>query len=448
MAQARATAAQNNTGTIQAADCRDASGLRHTSIRSKYKAVRSTTSALAAVLSAEDQMVQSCPEASPTKWHQAHTTWFFETFVLRPFLKHYRPIREEFHWLFNSYYNSLGREIPEKSLRSAFSRPSLDEVLAFRAHVDEGMDRLLTSVTDEEAIGRIVLGLNHEQQHQELALTDIKHALFSNPLHPSYLEGPLPEEKAASVSELTWHTCKGGLLEIGYSLRAEDPFDFCFDNETPRHNVFLEPFQIANREVTCGEYLEFISDEGYTRPELWLSEGWENVKRAGWEAPLYWRRDAEDKTGWRMFTLAGWHELSALLDTPVSHISFFEADAFARWRGCRLPTEAEWECVASRAPAEGNLLETGKLHPTAARGAGIEQLFGDCWEWTASAYTGYPGYKPLPGALGEYNGKFMSSQMILRGGSCVTPASHIRATYRNFFLPATRWQFAGIRLAA
>ena len=367
--------------------------------------------------------------------------------MLRTFLKDYKPLREEFRWLFNSYYNALGQEIPEKSLRSVFSRPSLDEVLAFREHVDQEMDRFLASGADEEATRRIVLGLNHEQQHQELALTDIKHAFFSNPLFPSYMARTLSEEKDSPVSELAWHSFDGGLVEIGYPLRAEAPLDFCFDNETPRHNVFLEPFEIANRKVTCREYLEFISDDAYVRPELWLSEGWDNVKRAAWQAPLYWRRDAGDKTGWRVFTLAGWHGLSALVDTPVCHISCFEADAFARWRGCRLPTEAEWEYVASQTTVEGNLLETGRLHPAAARGAGIEQLFGDCWEWTASAYTGYPGYKPVPGALGEYNGKFMSGQMILRGGSCVTPASHIRATYRNFFPPATRWQFSGIRLA-
>jgi ergothioneine biosynthesis protein EgtB len=418
-----------------------------TAIQAKYNAVRSATSALAARMSAEDQMVQSCPEASPTKWHQAHTTWFFETFVLRPFLESYKPFREEFHWLFNSYYNSLGKDIPDKGLRSAFSRPSLEEVVAFRAHIDQEMGRLFARGVDEEATRCIVLGLNHEQQHQELALTDIKHAFFSNPLHPSYMAGPIAEERDLVVSTPTWHSFDGGLVEIGYPLRAEDPFDFCFDNETPRHNVFLEAFHFANRKVTCREYLEFMLDDAYARPELWLSEGWENVKRGAWQAPLYWRRDAGDESGWRVFTLKGWHGLSALLDTPVCHISCFEGDAFARWRGCRLPTEVEWEYVASKAKVEGNLLDTGRLHPIAARGAGIEQLFGDCWEWTASAYTGYPGYKPLPGALGEYNGKFMSGQMILRGGSCVTPASHIRATYRNFFSPATRWQFAGIRLA-
>jgi ergothioneine biosynthesis protein EgtB len=448
MAQTGAIEERGQVEAIQPARCRVGSDALDTTIQSRYKAVRSATSALTASFSAEDQMVQSCPEASPMKWHQAHTTWFFETFVLRPFLNDYKPLREEFHRLFNSYYNSLGQEIPDKGLRGAFSRPSLDEILAFRAHVDQEMDRLLAHGVDEEATRRIVLGLNHEQQHQELALTDIKHAFFSNPLCLSYMAAPVLEEKDRRVSKLTWHSFDGGLEEIGYPLRAGDPLDFCWDNETPRHNVFLEAFQIANREVTCREYLEFISDDGYTRPAFWLSEGWDNLKRAAWQAPLYWRRDAGDKTGWRVFTLTGWHGLSALLDTPVCHISFFEADAFARWRGCRLSTEAEWEYVASQTPAQEKLLDTGKLHPTAVRGSSIEQLFGDCWEWTASAYTGYPGYRPLPGALGEYNGKFMSCQMILRGGSCVTPASHTRATYRNFFPPATRWQFSGIRLAS
>jgi ergothioneine biosynthesis protein EgtB len=447
MAQTSTVTTRDQVGAKQAARSRIRNDAQDSAIPSKYRAVRAATSDLAAKMSAEDQMVQSCPEASPMKWHQAHTTWFFETFVLRPSLKDYQPIREEFHWLFNSYYNSLGQEIPDKGLRSAFSRPSLDEVLAFRAHVDQEMDRLFARGVNEEATRCIVLGLNHEQQHQELALTDIKHAFFSNPLCPSYITGPLLEEEDSPVSNLTWHSFDGGLVEIGYPLRAEGPLDFCFDNETPRHNVFLEAFHIANRKVTCREYLEFISDGAYTRSELWLSEGWDNVKRAAWQAPLYWRRDAGDESGWRVFTLAGWCALSELLDTPVCHISHFEADAYARWRGCRLPTEAEWEYVASQAPVGGNLLDTGRLHPAAARGTGVEQLFGDCWEWTASAYTGYPGYKPLPGALGEYNGKFMSGQMILRGGSCVTPASHIRATYRNFFSPATRWQFAGIRLA-
>jgi len=448
MVRASATATRSQDGTAQAVRGGTGRGGRDTDIRSIYGTVRSRTKALTAAMSAEDQMVQSCPEASPMKWHQAHTTWFVETFVLRPFVKEYQPFREEFHWLFNSYYNSLRQDIPDKSLRSVFSRPSLGEVLAFRAHVDHEMGIFLSAGADEEATRRVVLGLNHEEQHQELALTDIKNAFFSNPLSPSYGTVPFSETKDPSLSELTWHTFDGGLVEIGHQLQAGDPLDFCFDNETPRHNVFLEAFQIASREVTCREYLEFISDDAYTRPEFWLSEGWDNVKRAAWQAPLYWRRDAGDETGWSVFTLMGWRGVSTLLDTPVCHVSCFEADAFARWRGCRLPTEAEWEHVASQEAVRGNLLETGRLHPTAARGDGIEQLFGDCWEWTASAYTGYPGYKPLPGALGEYNGKFMSSQMILRGGSCATPSRHMRATYRNFFSPATRWQFSGIRLAA
>jgi ergothioneine biosynthesis protein EgtB len=415
---------------------------------SKYKSVRSMTRSLAANLSAEDQMIQSCPESSPVKWHQAHTTWFFETFVLRPYLTDYKPFRENFNRLFNSYYLSLGEEVPKKTLRAAFSRPSLDEVLAFRAHVDHEMGRLLARSMDMEALRRIILGLHHEQQHQELALTDIKHAFFSNPLRPSYRETSLARESDGSIPELRWHTIQGGLIEIGHPSNGEDdPLAFCFDNETPRHKVYLGPFQITNRNVTCREYLEFMSDDGYMHPGLWLSDGWEKVKQEEWEAPLYWDRDAGDATGWRVFTLRGWHGLSELLDTAVCHISFFEADAFARWRGCRLPTEAEWELVAGHEPCSGNLLDEGRLHPAVASGEGVDQLFGDCWEWTASPYVGYPGYKPFPGVLGEYNGKFMSGQMILRGGSCVTPADHVRATYRNFFQPATRWQFTGMRLA-
>src|SRR5262245_7944027 len=305
---------------------------------SKYKDVRSVTRSLVESISAEDQMVQSCPEASPVKWHQAHTTWFFETFVLRPFLPDYKPFREEFRWLFNSYYNSLGEQIPDKKLRASFSRPPLDQVLAFRAHVDHEMERFFEGAVDDEPLRRIILGLNHEQQHQELALTDIKHAFFTNPLHPSYAAARLAGEKDLSVPKLRWQTLNGGLIEIGYPLQAANPLDFCFDNETPRHKVYLEPFQIANRSVTCREYLEFMSDDAYTRPEYWLSEGWETVKQADWQAPLYWARDASDKTGWRVFTLRGWHGLSELLDTPVCHVSFFEADAFARWRGCRADT--------------------------------------------------------------------------------------------------------------
>jgi ergothioneine biosynthesis protein EgtB len=416
-------------------------------VEAKYKAVRSMTQSLAATLSAEDQMVQSCPEASPIKWHQAHTTWFFETFILRPFLPDYRPFREDFHRLFNSYYISLGEEIPQKKLRASFSRPSLDEVLAFRDHVDHAMERLFASTIDGEVSRRIVLGLNHEQQHQELVLTDIKHAFFSNPIHPVYGSPDTPQTPPFSVPSLEWREFSGALVEIGRSPYFEDPFDFCFDNETPRHRVLLEPFEFANRKVTCREYLEFMADDGYIRSELWLSDGWDAVQESRWEAPLYWERDASEETGWRMFTLRGWQGISGLLDVPVCHVSFSEADAFARWRGCRLPTEAEWESVASQLPQHGNFLDTGRLHPSRVTESGVTQMFGDCWEWTSSPYTGYPGYKRPPGALGEYNGKFMVNQMILRGGSCVTPADHVRATYRNFFPPAMRWQFTGIRLA-
>jgi len=382
------------------------------------------------------------------KWHQAHTTWFFETFVLRPCLPGYKPFREEFRCLFNSYYNSLGEAAPDKRLRAAFSRPSLDEIVAFRTHVDEAMEALFVRHMSEEVTRRIVLGLNHEQQHQELMLTDIKHAFFSNPLRPAYDAAPFIGVHDAAPARFTWHRFCAGIAEIGYPIDSTNPVDFCFDNEAPRHKVYLEPFGIANRAVTCREYLEFMSDDAYTRPELWLSDGWEAVKKHAWQAPLYWERDATDSTGWRIFTLRGWHPLSELLDTSVCHVSFFEADAFARWKRCRLPNEAEWERAANGRSIHGNLLESGRLHPAIASGDGIDQLFGDAWEWTASPYTGYPGYKPLPGALGEYNGKFMSGQMILRGGSCVTPATHLRATYRNFFQPETRWQFTGIRLAA
>jgi len=418
-----------------------------TVLQSKYEAVRSTTRALTASLTAEDQMIQSCPEASPVKWHQAHTTWFFETYVLRPYLADYKPYREDFPRLFDSGSVVLGYEVSEKKMRACFSRPSLDEVLAFRCHVDQAMDRMLAECRGEEPARRILLGVNHEQQHQELALADIKHAFFSNPLRPCYEDRRMASEPDTPVPKLQWHAFPGGQIEIGHTMRAEHPLDFYFDNETPRHTVFLTPFEIANREVTCREYLEFISDDAYARPELWLSEGWETLEQADWDAPLYWERDPCDATGWRIFTLRGWHGLSALLDTPVCHISFFEADAFARWRGCRLPTEAEWELVASPETPAGNLLESGRLHPAMVSGEGAGQWFGDCWEWTASPYIGYPGYKPFPGALGESNGKFMCSQMILRGGSCVTPSDHVRVTYRNFLPPATRWQFTGIRLA-
>lgn len=412
----------------------------------RLQAARQATSHACAGLSPEDQMVQSCAEASPAKWHQAHTSWFFETFVLTPFLPGYRTFHPDFHWLFNSYYKSLGNEIPEKKLRASFSRPSLEQILGFRAHVDMHLAQLLQgSNVDEEALRRIVLGIQHEQQHLELLLTDIKHAFFTNPLHPAYRDAASLPTRLHQPAQ--WVEFEGGLKQMGYALDAADPYDFCFDNETPRHTVYLQPYALENRTVTCAEYLAFMDDNGYGRAELWLSEGWDSVEGEQWQAPLYWQRSTEDSTGWQVFTLSGYRGLSELLETPVCHVSLFEADAFARWRGCRLPTEAEWENAAAPLPVNGNLLESGTLHPTAAISRELTQMYGDCWEWTASAYSGYPGYAPLPGALGEYNGKFMSSSVILRGGSALTPASHMRATYRNFFSPSTRWQMSGIRLA-
>jgi ergothioneine biosynthesis protein EgtB len=463
----------------------------------RFRAVRAASLALTAPLSPEDLMVQSCPEASPAKWHLAHTSWFFETFVLRDFLAAYQDFHPDFHWLFNSYYNSLG-DMPAKNLRASFSRPPLSDILSYRTHVDSAIARLLESAPEfpanAEAIRRIALGLEHEQQHQELIATDIKHALFTNPLHPAYRESFTTPAGDNIAPPLDWVSFSPGLTKIGFAPDPRSEEAFCFDNETPRHAVFIAPFSLATRATTCAEYLAFMDDNGYNRPELWLSEGWTTIREQGWRAPLYWQPDPETRSGWRIFTLHGWQSLDDLSETPVCHISLFEAAAYAQWAsrqhpGCRLPTEFEWEYASSQlgtllreapqptelltypAPNPGapsfpasservgstpsvlsatraNLLETGNLHPTQASSlSGLQQIYGDVWEWTSSAYTGYPGYHPLPGALGEYNGKFMSSQMVLRGGSCVTPATHIRATYRNFFSPGTRWQFSGLRLA-
>jgi ergothioneine biosynthesis protein EgtB len=461
----------------------------------RFRTVRQATMDFAARLTPEDMMVQSCPEASPVKWHLAHTSWFFETFILSEFLAAYQPFNPDFRWLFNSYYKALG-EMPEKKLRASFSRPPLAEILAYRAHVDAAIEHLLDHTPEDEALRRIVLGLEHEYQHLELAATDIKHAFFTNPLHPAYapanIGDPSTNGRPGSIAladpgftmapPLNWipytpaTNNQQGNAEIGLTPDPSAIESFAFDNENPRHKVFLQPFSLASRLVTCAEYLAFIDENGYTRPELWLSEGWDTLQAEAWQAPLYWRRDEAAKSGWSVFTLHGFQDLADLSETPVCHLSFFEADAFARWSGARLPTEFEWEYAAAQALAEtrrngssvasGNFLESQRLHPTTATENGQQrtdngepastapqtpraphQLFGDVWEWTASPYTGYPGYKPLPGALGEYNGKFMSSQIILRGGSCVTPQAHIRATYRNFFHPATRWQFSGLRLA-
>jgi len=425
-------------------------------LHERFRSVREATLRFAVPLTAEDMMVQSCADASPVKWHLAHTSWFFETFVLSPYGPGYQAFHPDFCWLFNSYYTSLG-DMPEKKLRASFSRPPLEDILAYRRHVDGAVEALLVNLPasdGDEILRRVTLGLEHEQQHLELAATDIKHAFFTNPLHPAYASPAAFAVVAQAVEDaVSFEQFAGGLVEIGVSPEAADPLAFAFDNETPRHKVFLEPYALADRLATAREYLAFINDNGYTRPELWLSEGWSTMRQEGWQAPLYWRRTSTGDSGWEVFTLRGFVPLEQLLDAPVCHISLFEADAFARWSGFRLPTEAEWESavssISSDALASGaNMLETGALQPRPAlAGGGLQQMFGDAWEWTSSGYTGYPGYKPLPGALGEYNGKFMSSQVILRGGSCVTPASHIRASYRNFFHPSKRWQFTGLRLA-
>jgi len=434
----------------------------------RYRNVRAATMRFCAPLTPEDMMVQSCAEASPVKWHLAHTSWFFETFVLAEFVANYKPFHPNFRWLFNSYYNALG-DMPEKKLRASFSRPPLDQILAYREHVDVRLCRLLEQTPEDEVLRRVVLGLEHEQQHLELAATDIKHAFFTNPLHPAYQETKTNESQEKIAPPLEWVSFtppSPGIVEIGITPDPAAIDSFAFDNETPRHSVYLAPFRLASRPVACAEYLAFIEEDGYTRPELWLAEGWDTMRAEGWQAPLYWRRDNTNRSGWSIFTLHGWQPLGEISETPVCHLSFFEADAFARWSGHRLPTEFEWEYVAAQSEPEilgapsiptasssgwvgGNFLDSNHLHPQtgSATAPTPQQLFGDVWEWTQSPYTGYPGYKPLPGALGEYNGKFMSSQMVLRGGSCVTPASHIRATYRNFFSPATRWQFSGLRLA-
>lgn len=406
----------------------------------QFCSVRQQTEKLCEPLTPEDMMVQSCPEASPAKWHLAHTTWFFETFILREFLSGYRPFHPGFLWLFNSYYNSVSSQ-PEKKLRASFSRPSLREILDYRHHVETAMQDLIDHGMPEEAERRLILGLHHEQQHQELLAYDIKHAFWTNPLHPAYMSGELPVTGSQNAPA-EWISFEGGIVEIGYAGE-----DFSFDNEQPRHKQFLNPYQLASRLVTCSEFLAFIEDGGYTRSELWLSEGWNTVQSEKWSAPLYWHRQPEED--WQIFTLRGNMPIFEMANTPVCHISYFEADAFARWSGKRLPMEAEWEIVANDLKRDGNFLESGALHPLPAsnKKEGLQQMFGDLWEWTASAYLGYPGFQALPGALGEYNGKFMSNQMVLRGGSAVTPASHIRATYRNFFSPASRWQFAGMRLA-
>jgi ergothioneine biosynthesis protein EgtB len=402
----------------------------------RFQAVRAQTEALAAPLAPEDQVVQSMPDTSPTKWHLAHVTWFFERFLLEE-IAGVPPFDARYTYLFNSYYETVGPR-HARPQRGLLSRPSCAEVLKYRAHVTERLGQFIEAADHrqwQQAAPLLELGLHHEQQHQELILMDIKHVFSMNPLLPEYQKRPVHE--VAGSTPLGMLDFSGGLVEIGHAGAG-----FAFDNEQPRHRQWLEPFRLADRLASCGEYLDFIEAGGYRRPEFWLSDGWAIVQAQDWQAPLYWR---PTEAGWRVFTLHGEQPIDPA--EPVVHVSYYEADAFAKWAGQRLPTEAEWEIAAAGLPLTGNFAGSRLYQPAPARGAGLRQMFGDAWEWTASPYSPYPGFAPPAGAVGEYNGKFMSSQMVLRGGAAVTPEQHIRPSYRNFFPPAARWCFGGIRLA-
>ncbi|HEX3364835.1 ergothioneine biosynthesis protein EgtB [Phenylobacterium sp.] len=405
----------------------------------RYRAVRQATEALTRWLTPEDQLAQSMPDASPTKWHLAHVTWFWETFLLIPNLAGYKPFDPRFHYLFNSYYEALGPRQPRPE-RGLLTRPSLDDVIAYRAHVDAAMSRLLADGAGALA-PLLDLGLAHEEQHQELILMDILHLFAQSPLQPAYAP-PRHAPSGQPPEPLRFIGFEGGLVEIGH-----DGSGFAFDNEGPRHKVWLEPFEVADRLVTNAEWLAFMADGGYRRPELWLSEGWARARAEGWDAPLYWQENAADQGGsWSSMTLHGLRPIDPA--APVAHVSFYEAEAYAAWAGARLPTEAEWEHAAQDLSVAGNFVGAGRLAPAAPPpAAGLRQMFGDLWEWTRSAYAPYPGFKPAGGAVGEYNGKFMAGQFVLRGGAAVTPAGHTRASYRNFFYPQQRWMFSGVRLA-
>jgi ergothioneine biosynthesis protein EgtB len=399
-------------------------------------AVRARTESLCTPLEIEDYVIQASDFVSPPKWHLAHTTWFFETFILLPFAPGYRVFNDAYAHLFNSYYETAGTFFPRPQ-RGLLSRPTVAEIYRYRGHVDEALQVLLNGLPQQSAhdiLARVELGIEHETQHQELLLMDVKYNFFINPLKPSYRN---TQAAPSSITAMGWQTFSGGIIEIGHG-----GVGFSFDNERPRHRTLLQDFRLANRLVSNEEYLAFISDSGYQRPELWLSDGWHTITTQHWQAPLYWHREGTD---WQQFSLSGMQSLN--LQEPVAHLSYFESDAYARWAGKRLPTEAEWEHAAASLPISGNFLESGALHPQAARQSGLTQLYGDLWEWTQSPYSSYPGFRPLPGTLGEYNGKFMSGQMVLRGGCCVTAQEHMRASYRNFFRPADRWMFSGLRLA-
>jgi len=412
-------------------------------IEQLYRETREQSETFCAPLNDEDCNLQADDFVSPPKWHLAHTSWFFETFLLKPFLEGYTTPDPLYEVLFNSYYNGVGEQFP-RPRRGMLSRPTLTQVLDYRSHVDGAMASLLASkshVEREAILARTELGVEHERQHQELFFTDIKYSLAINPLLPTYIEAARIEE--ADIAATQWHSYQGGLVEAGF-----DGEGFCFDNELPRHKTFVGSFELANRLVSNAEYQEFIDDDGYQRPELWLSDGWNTVTSQGWQAPQYWlQRDGSALE----YTLHGVRP--RLADTPVCHVSGYEADAYARWAGARLPTEYEWELAAAQAQAsvprtQASGVDTGYYHPRAARARdGMQQLYGECWQWTQSAYSPYPGFSSPPGAIGEYNGKFMSNQWVLRGGSCVTKSEQVRSSYRNFFYPQDRWQFSGIRLA-
>jgi ergothioneine biosynthesis protein EgtB len=411
---------------------------RNPDLGTLYQSVREASARLGAPLSDADATVQSMPDASPAKWHLAHTTWFFERMILEPNLPGYRVFDPEFNFLFNSYYESIGARQP-RPRRGMITRPALETIIAYRDHVDRAMASLMQDDLGAAVAALIELGCNHEQQHQELLLTDILHLFAQNPQRPAYKDpGPIAVGKTDSAPP-AYRKFDGGVVEVGH-----DGQGFGFDCEGPRHRVLLEPYELANRLVTNAEWMAFIADGGYRTPLLWLSAGWATVQSEGWAAPSYW--EERDDGYWSM-TLRGAQPVDP--DAPVAHVSYYEADAFATWAQRRLPTEFEWEHAALGEPLRGNFVDSGRLRPAAARAGqpGLRQIYGDVWEWTRSAFAPYPRFKPAEGAVGEYNGKFMSGQFILRGGSCATPLDHMRPSYRNFFPPDARWQFSGLRLA-